>query len=195
MRILTSRLFCGLVAALLIVSESRWQTISPVAGAMFFFVGLFLVAIASLGRLWCALYIAGRKSRELVTVGPYSITRNPLYAFSFLGAVGVGLASEMLSVTAVLAAGFLIYYPFVVKAEEKKLHLLFPDRFSRYVKEVPRFWPRRWHIVEPDGYEVDTRVFRRHIASALWFVWSVGILEILEGLHTVRAIPVCLRLL
>lgn len=53
-------------------------------------VGLAMIVICVVGRAWCSLYIGGRKKAEIVTGGPYSLCRNPLYLFSFIGAFGMG---------------------------------------------------------------------------------------------------------
>ena len=189
MRILATRVLSAFLICLLIISESRWTSVSPNVSAGLFFAGMVLVGIASLGRMWCSLYIAGRKDRILVTVGPYSITRNPLYLFSLIGAVGVCLTTETLSLPMLVAGSFFLYYPFVIRAEEKKLSLLFPEEFPRYATAVPRFFPRRLRAVEPSSYEVDPKIFRRHIASALWFIWAVGFIRVIEELHALRVIP------
>ena len=54
-------------------------------------LGYLAVVACVLGRAWCSAYIAGRKNRELVEYGPYSMARNPLYGCSLLGLAGVGL--------------------------------------------------------------------------------------------------------
>jgi len=41
-------------------------------------LGIGFVLICILGRLWSILYVGGRKNDELVTIGPFSMTRNPL---------------------------------------------------------------------------------------------------------------------
>ena len=51
--------------------------------------GGLLILLCIAGRTWCSLYIGGHKERQLIVSGPYSITRNPLYAFSILGTVGI----------------------------------------------------------------------------------------------------------
>ena len=68
-------------------------------------IGLVIICIA--GRMWSCLYIGSRKNRELVTTGPYSITRNPLYLFSTIGAAGIGLMFG--SIAATLGLGLLAY--------------------------------------------------------------------------------------
>ena len=52
-------------------------------------LGLALVTVGIGGGLWATLYIGGRKSAVVVSTGPYSITRNPLYLFSSIAAAGV----------------------------------------------------------------------------------------------------------
>src|SRR5689334_20903012 len=53
--------------------------------------GFLLVLVCFLGRLWSILYVGGRKNDELISIGPFSITQNPLYFFSTVGTVGIGL--------------------------------------------------------------------------------------------------------
>jgi protein-S-isoprenylcysteine O-methyltransferase Ste14 len=82
-RILISRLFALCFLLLFFFAEPKLD--DTVWEALLFFVGLLLVGIATVGRLWCSLYISGRKSAELVMDGPYSICRHPLYFFPYLG--------------------------------------------------------------------------------------------------------------
>jgi hypothetical protein len=150
-----------------------------------FCTGLIFVAIASLGRMWCSLYIAGYKDDKLVTEGPYSICRNPLYFFSMVGVIGIGCATETFAFPIVFILLFALYYPFVIKSEEKRLKQLFGVAFDEYTKRVPAFFPRFSTFSEPKEYLVKPAVYRNHIFSALWFVWLVGALEVIEGLREI----------
>src|SRR5690606_41597756 len=60
--------------------------------------GLMLMALALLGRCACMLYLGGRKGADLVAEGPYSVCRNPLYVFSILTLVAIGLQTGSLPV-------------------------------------------------------------------------------------------------
>ena len=85
------------------------------------FAGLICIIISAFGRVWCSVYIAGYKTTALVESGPYSMTRNPLYLFSLIGTVGIGLASGSILILLLLMLCFGTYYPLVIRHEEKSL--------------------------------------------------------------------------
>ena len=114
-RMVLSRIAAALVLFFLFTTQSYWETRNEALTVALFFMGMILVAIASLGRMWCSLYIAGYKDDRLVTDGPYSICRNPLYFFSMIGVLGIGCATETVTFPLVFIILFALYYPFVVK--------------------------------------------------------------------------------
>jgi len=166
-------------------TNSYWETKNETISFLLFFLGIILVAVASLGRMWCSLYIAGYKDKELITNGPYSLCRNPLYFFSMVGVVGVGFSTETIIFPLIFLILFSIYYPFVIKSEERGLESSFGIAFEEYKQKVSSFFPRLSSFEEPAQYTVNPMVYRRHIFSALWFIWIVGILEVLEGLREI----------
>jgi hypothetical protein len=116
--------------------------------------------------------------------------RNPLYFFSLLGAVGVGFASETLTLPAALLLVFTIYYPFVIRSEEAELLKLHGDRYKTYFETVPRFIPKLSKLQEPKEYVVKPVIYRKHMFDALWFVLLLGIMEMIESLHELNIIPI-----
>lgn len=183
-----SRLFLVGLAAVLAVSESAWEP--TFMDALLFTTGCVLVAIGVVGRIWCTLYIAGYKTKTLVTEGPYSICRNPLYFFSFIGGLGVALTTETLVVPAVVAAAFAAYYPLIVRKEEERLAEVHGAEFAAYRQAVPAFIPDLRLLREAETYPVNAVVFRRHISDALWFLWFVALIELVEKFHELDILPV-----
>ncbi len=155
--------------------------------------GLFLVFTGALGRILCTLYIGGRKNRELCQTGIYSMCRNPLYFFSFLGLTGVCLAAQNLTITVAAASLFLILYRAVIVSEEKKLLRLFSEDFPIYQKSVPRFWPHRFPLRDSQILQVETRVFIRSLTEVVWFlaavigVEAIGILRSHGMIHSLMS--------
>jgi len=184
-RIVLSRVMAAIVLFFFFTTQSYWEIKNEMITFLLFFIGIILVAVASLGRMWCSLYIAGYKDSKLIAQGPYSICRNPLYLFSLIGVVGVGFATETLTFPIVFFVLFSSYYGFVIKSEETRLRKLFGVEFEEYAKTVPAFFPRLSTFVEPENYNVKPAVFRKHIYSALWFIWIVGILEVIEGMREI----------
>lgn len=191
-RIFVSRIFVAAIAILVFVSGSRWET--NLWGPLFFLAGTVLIGFATVGRLWCSLYISGYKKDNLVTTGPYSLCRNPLYFFSFLGAVGIGLTTETLLIPACIAIAFAFYYPMVIKAEQKKLAEVYKEAFSDYCKSTPVFFPSLRLLTEPEEYIVKPKIFRKTLFEALWFVWLLGIVELGEALHEIKLLPTIFKL-
>jgi protein-S-isoprenylcysteine O-methyltransferase Ste14 len=192
-RRLITWLFAAALGALIMISASRSDEYG-VVGDLLFLVGLLLVGVATVGRLWCSLYISGYKTNVLITSGPYSVCRNPLYFFSLIGGVGVGLSTETVTIALIIAAGFLLLYPFVIRSEEKGLRKAHGDAYDKYVRDTPRFFPSFQRFHEPEEYTVRTRAFRRRVTDSMCFIWVVGALELIEALHEHHVIPVLFRL-
>ncbi len=191
-RILVSRFLAVVFFTTALVTESAHEG-SMIAPALFLF-GLMLAGIGTVGRLWCSLYISGYKDSQLINAGPYSLCRNPLYFFSWIGFTGIGFATETLTLGIVLSVLFLIGYVPVIKGEEAFLQSRFGAGFSRYCELTPRFFPRLSPLNEPDSYTVNPRLFRRTMADVIWFVWILGFLEFVEALHEFHILEPLLRL-
>ncbi len=105
-------------------------------------IGFMAVVIASLGRLWCSLYLCGYKNQSIIDTGPFSVVRNPLYLFSLIGATGIGLSTGTLLVPALMVIFFALLYPAVVHDEETNLGRLLGDSYLTYCSTTPRLVPR-----------------------------------------------------
>jgi protein-S-isoprenylcysteine O-methyltransferase Ste14 len=130
-------------------------------------------------RLWATLYLGGRKEEELVTDGPYSICRNPVYVGSLLIALSIGLMLQSLTFSAGLALAVIAYAKGTVPAEEKLLREKFKEEFVKYCQQVPRFWPRLSNFHTADVIEVRVKGLRLEFARLAVLIWLPALLEIL----------------
>ncbi|KXF78106.1 hypothetical protein ATN84_23305 [Paramesorhizobium deserti] len=129
--------------------------------------GLLMVFVAILGRAWSTLYIGGRKIDHLVTSGPYSVTRNPLYLFSFAAAAGLGAQTGSITIALVLVlVAYAIFWP-VVQREEAALHEIHGESFELYLKSVPRFAPRWRSWKDAHQLEIDPSRLRQTVLDGL----------------------------
>ncbi len=157
-------------------------------------LGYALCIICVFGRSYASLFIGGRKNDEVVRQGPFSVVRNPLYVFSFLGTVGVGLMSGMFSLTFLLGAAFCFYYPLVVAREEEFLLHKFGDTYKEYQAEVPRWFPRLSQYSEPEQIETTPRLVRKTMRDAAMFFLPYPCFLLLAYLHASNVLPTLLRL-
>jgi protein-S-isoprenylcysteine O-methyltransferase Ste14 len=147
---------------------------------LFEWVGFGLLIATALGRLWCLSYIAGIKNEVMVTEGPYSVVRNPLYVFNFIGAVAFGLVVANPLLAALLAAGFSVFYPSVIRNEEAVLAQVFGETYARYCDSTPRWVPRWSNFHEPESWSINPRLFRGGMLDAMWFLWAYMIWKSFE---------------
>ncbi len=181
-RIAISRMLMVVVLAYILASAPP-DMVSPWLAEASELAGFALLGLAAFGRVWCLVYIAGRKNEVLLEAGPYSACRNPLYVFSFLGAIGFGLAVENPVLALVLAAAFAAYYPFIVRREERDLAALFGEAFERYRRRTPRWIPDFSRFREPEAITVNPVRIRRGMFDATWFLWAFFLWEVLEELR------------
>ncbi len=145
-------------------------------------LGFLLVGLATIGRAWCGLYVFGRKSKELCQDGPYSICRNPLYLFTFMGAMGVAVGSQRILVVIIFAFIYCSYYFFVIKFEEKRLKKLFGKEYEQYCAQVRRFIPGFRNYRSRERIEINPHHVFKKIAKGMWFFWLFTALEIIKAL-------------
>jgi protein-S-isoprenylcysteine O-methyltransferase Ste14 len=185
-RLLVSRMFGLTFLAMLAFGTSYWGD-APVFDQTLFLAGVVLAVVGFCGRLWCHSYIAGRKKKILVVDGPYSLCRHPLYFFSFVGGIGLGLCTETLTAALLFMLAFAMYYPQAIQGEETFLSDNFAG-YEEYRKRVPLFFPRWSNFVEGDGM-VSVCAFRREIVAAGGFLLLIGVFEMVETLHHADILP------
>lgn len=192
-RIVATRIFAGMLILLLLLTDSRWAAY-PLMDSAFEILGLILVTLGAFGRLWASLYISGYKVNHLITEGPYSVVRNPLYFFSFLGAGGLALAARSFLVVTLVVIAFLLYYPLVVAREEKKLADRHGAEYAQYAGRTPRFMPNLTLYHEPQTYLVNVRKHQQAFLDAMFFIWIYGILQVIQTSHDTGLLPVLFKI-
>lgn len=139
-------------------------------------------------RLWAASCLGGRKSQELVSVGPYSLCRNPLYVGTLLIALSQPFFYESLWVLCGFAIPLVMYAWGVVPAEEKKLEAKFGEAYRQYRRQTPRWVPRfRGYVAEENSQAIRSVSFALEgFRSAAWIllpILSAGITSLRAALH------------
>lgn len=177
--------FAVLLGASVLFIRSAWD-VAGVAHEAIEKTGLALILVAVLGRAWCALYIGGRKKTELVREGPYSLSRNPLYVFSIIGAAGIGAAAGSLVLSAVLAGICFFVFHWITRREEAFLAEAFGAAFARYSADVPRFFPAFGKWRDADQLMVTPRTVVRTLFESSLFFLAFPAFEAVEWLQQSR---------
>ena len=104
-------------------------------------VGFIFVVFGCFGRIWASLYIEGNKTKKLITDGPFSMVRNPLYFFSLIVLIGFCFALKAVFLPLGLLLIFIFFHVPTIANEEKKLLRIHGESFQEYFKKTPRLIP------------------------------------------------------
>ncbi len=186
-RILISRII--VVFLLFVFLFTRTEIKNDLVKFLLNYAGLLFVAVGALGRIWSSMYICGYKKKVIINTGPYAAVRNPLYLFSFIGMLGLAMATVNYIFMTLIVIMFLIYYPLVVMSEEGNLKRLHGDLFREYMESTPRFIPNLKKLILPDKYEVDVKTYSRAFLDAIWFFIAYILIDVVKLLQAKDAIP------
>lgn len=147
------------------------------------FIGWVLFMIGAGWRWWATLYIGGRKHWMIVTEGPYSICRNPLYIGTFCMALAVVFFMESITLGVGLLLVMAYYLPITVSAEEQMLREKFGSPFIEYCERVPRFWPRFRQLCTPPQIIVSVRGLWSEVRRTSRWLWLPVLCEVVAYLR------------
>ncbi len=150
-------------------------------------LGFITALLGELIRFWGVSY-AGSETRttgtvggtQLVTSGPYSYLRNPLYLGNILMYLGIGIMSNALMPYLPLVAlvYFIFQYSGIVTLEEEYLARTFAD-WDEYRRHVGRFLPRMKRFRAGAALEPDYLRALRSERSSLLALSSISIILVL----------------
>ncbi len=189
----TTWLLLALLAALALVSAPAWPTGHP-AHKVTETVGLLFLVVGVLMRLTATGFIAGRKSGQVIDIGPYSQMRNPLYMGSLfiVAAAGLNLGSLLLALIFCLSGWIL--FTCLIFAEEQYLLSRFGGTYADYAARTPRWIPRSLHFVMPTTWTIDVKAVSLGLREGFAFFLLVPIAEVIEWAHSTGSLPVLFRL-
>lgn len=144
----------------------------------------WLLLLAGIGvRLWATLYIGGRKSREVVCAGPYSLCRNPLYWGTFFALLSQIAFYKSLPLAIGLIFPFWLYCTKVVPAEEALLLEKMGESYAEYRRRVPRWWPRWSNFQTAEQIPVDIISLRNELSRVAIWIWLPFVADTLNLLR------------
>jgi len=100
--------------------------------------GFAVWARMNLGRNW-GMPMSLRQGHELVTSGPYSYVRHPIYTGIMLAMIGSALTLGLIWL--VLFAVTFVYFAFSARTEEELMVAQFPDTYPAYRRRTKMLIP------------------------------------------------------
>ncbi len=156
-------------------------------------IGFSLIALGVMGRLWATIHVAGRKSWQLVTTGPYSVCRHPLYFFGFVLGLGLIVAFESLLLLVPFVAFYLGCYGMSMVKEERALAERFSAEYESYRRTVPRFLPAFWKYRPGGDTEgklwVNERIVDKVLFQSAALMLIIPLAEVIEYLREHTILP------
>lgn len=168
-RIILSRILVILLVIFILISKPVVHDI--LIRVILIYLGTTLIFIGIMGRVFASIFMGSQRNVKIVTTGLYSITRNPLYLFSFVSTVGIILIYGSIILIVVITSVYLIYYKYVISFEEYDLTRNFGKIYSDYLNSsVPRFFPKFPLWKYGNEAVINPKVIFKTIIDTYWFV-------------------------
>ncbi|MCX7286121.1 MAG: isoprenylcysteine carboxylmethyltransferase family protein [Rhodobacterales bacterium] len=152
-------------------------------------LGLAAVIAAVLGRFWSILYIGGHKNNTVMQDGPYSVCRHPLYLFSTLGVVGLGLLLGSFVLALGLGGLTLLILSVTARKEEAILRGMFGSAYDDYAARVPMILPKPSLFQSPPTVTVSVPHLRENLMDALVFLTFIPLAELMQWIKEMNLFP------
>jgi len=150
-------------------------------------LGFGLILLGQIIRVSARGYKAehSQDSQLLIQGGPYQVVRNPMYLGIFLIGLGVVLAIFKWWAVAIFIMFFIIRYILLIRNEEKKLRLMFPQAYPAYCRKVPRIFPSLSSLINLDVIEylpIKIIWFKKEIGSIVTLLLLTLLVESWEDI-------------
>ena len=163
------------ILALLYFAKPVWHTV---------LIGVPCVVAGEFLRVWAVGYAGASTrartlgaARDLVTTGPYSYVRNPLYLGNFLLSLGVCLVAGVYWLVAVLVVGYFLQYLPIIAVEEAYLLEACGSVYQTYRERVPRFVPQFRSYPDPSPHDFSfTRAIKSEKRTLTAVICVVGLI-------------------
>ena len=190
LRLYLTRLLAVFVLSMFAIGSTYWAIAHPVVEKCVYIVGIAAAGFGAAGRAWATFYISGLKLKQLVTSGPYSMCRNPLYFFSMVLGIGLGFCTETLSVPLLVGIVMALLYSFQIQREEELLLQRFGREYESYRAVVPCFIPSYQNYVEAEQIQISPRLLKKGLFGTAFLLILIGAIELLKALHVSGLLPV-----
>lgn len=188
-RILFSKISFVMMFVIILFSREYWRD-EALLHELLDLAGYILIAVCVLGRVYTTAFLGGFKNKTLITHGPFSLVRNPLYFFSLVGVFGISLMSNHLSVIVAIPVIFTVMYHSLIKREEAFLLEEFGDSYRQFMLSTPRLFPSFKNYHAPETVQMAPRFLNNAIFDAVWWFLPYPVFELIEYLQDGHILPV-----
>jgi protein-S-isoprenylcysteine O-methyltransferase Ste14 len=152
-------------------------------GMVLFALGSVSILTAAIVRFWCYVYNSGTRTKTIITQGPYSLCRNPIYLCSMLLAAGVGLLAQSVTLALLFGSIAFLFYLHIIEGEERKLTFLHDATYTSYRARTSKFIPHLDDLSPGVVESVPGQILMRKIPKLISLGMIFPIVEICSKLH------------
>ena len=145
------------------------------------YVGIVLIVVCIVGRNWTSMF---HPPSGLSAGGPYSVCRQPMYAFAVIGVAGIGAQVGSVSVSFITAASAYVAFFCIIRQTDAS-----GDDESGS-SELPALWPRLDRWKQNGELKPAPPSLRAMTFDALAFFLPLPAAEFFESMQSVGIIPV-----